>query len=215
MPGCTLHAMQSTITIGLFDDHIGFSKSLEAYLTAQDGLQVLWTASDKEELFLKLGSHLPDVTVVDIVTENTKGLEVFHKLSQDGYSTHVVAHTSLTNPVIVQNLFNYNVKAYVSKAQDIDKLIKALRIVADGGVYVPQGYEFVLKNGDAQKKELSKREVEILELMAQGKKSDWIAAELFISKNTVDNHRKNMLQKLEVSNVAELIYEATQQGYLP
>lgn len=150
-----------------------------------------------------------------MVAPNVIGLELFESISKQYPDIQIIAYSSLASPILVENLLTIGVKAYVNKKHPLSHLLKAIKCILDGRIYVPDDYAFLVKKSLFTEKRilLSRRETEVLELIQKGKLTKEIAAELYISKNTVNNHRVALFNKFDVGNMAELIRKAMQLGY--
>jgi DNA-binding NarL/FixJ family response regulator len=127
----------------------------------------------------------------------------------------MISFTSLSSPILVENLLATGVKGYVNKNQDIEDLILAIEHVYDGNLYLPDDYRFLIKKFHVLKKNsLTPREIEIVQLISKEYTTSDIASQYGISINTVENHRKNIFAKMNVRNVAGLVREASKLGYL-
>jgi DNA-binding NarL/FixJ family response regulator len=202
---------------GIFDDHAlmnqGLSESIKK--TFPEGI-IVFTCTDRTELFANLKRNSPDILIMDVVAPDVAGLELFEKISRDFGSVKIIAHTALTSPVLVENLLSMNVKGYVNKRQPEDAIIDAIKAVISDEVYVPNDYKYLVKKtgGSKESSFLSEREKEIIQLISLEYTSSQIAEKLHISLNTVENHRKNIFQKLKVKNSAGMVMEASRLGYL-
>jgi DNA-binding NarL/FixJ family response regulator len=204
------------INLSIIDDHPAIAKGLASELSAIGNYNILFTVSEKEQLIPNLQTHIPDILLMDVVMPNTNGIEAFNEVLNYFPEVKLIAYTGLNNPILVKLLLSAGVKAYVNKESPLSELIKAITVVYDGGIYLPEAYDSILAKYQKENEhsELSKREVEILILIAEGKKTSEIAEQLYISINTVETHRKNIFQKLQVSNAAELIKVAIGLGYV-
>lgn len=176
----------------------------------------LFTCSSRSELFVKIVEEQPDILILDIISPEVTGLELFEKIAKDFTSIKTIAYTALTSPVLVENLLAMNVRAYLHKRQPEEEIVSAISLVIRGEIYVPEEYKYLFKKLQSVKENtmLSEREREIIRLIAHEFTSSAIAEKLNIAENTVENHRKNIFQKLKVKNSAGLVTEATRLGYL-
>jgi DNA-binding NarL/FixJ family response regulator len=153
--------------------------------------------------------------IVDMLAPDVSGMEVFEKLNKFHTNVKVVAFTTLTSPILVENLLSLGAKAYVNKNQELEDLMEAIRQLKNGGIYLPNDYSFLKKNYLGSKNNLlSEREIEIIQLIAKEFTTKDISEQLGISINTVENHRKSIFQKMDVKNVAGMILEAVKMGYI-
>ncbi len=201
--------------IGIFDDHAVVATGLQASLEASGRFNVVLVADNVNQFLALLGEKRVDLALMDIVAPDISGLELFQKVRTSFPELPMVAYTSLASPMLVDNLLRTGVAGYVNKRQPVSDLIHALLQVFEGGIYVPQQFEFLVSKAQSPTKPffLSSREVEILRFVMAGKLSKEIADELGISPNTVENHRANLFRKFNVNNVAEMVAQATQMGY--
>ncbi len=203
--------------IGIFDDHTlmgrGLGELIKKYLP---DFEIIFSCSNRIDLFAKIKERLPDILILDIVVPDVTGLELFEKLSKDFKTIKIIAHTALTSPVLVENLLSINVYGYVNKRQPENEIIKAIKQVAAGEIYVPEDYKYLTqkKTHQGENTLLSEREKEIIELISMECTSTEIAEKLNIAVNTVENHRKNIFLKLKVKNSAGMVMEAARLGYL-
>jgi DNA-binding NarL/FixJ family response regulator len=202
-------------TIGIFDDHPALALGIRAELEATGHFTVAVMATNVHDFLQKLETVELDLAVMDIVAADVSGLELFQKVHASHPEIAMVAYTSLSSPMLVDNLLRTGAAGYVNKRQPVSELVDALLHVSNGGVHVPAQYGFLVAKAFAAKKPLtlSPREIDILKRVVSGRLSKEIADEFGISQNTVENHRSNLFRKFNVANVAELIVQAGQMGY--
>lgn len=204
------------IRVALFEDHPVVLRSLESFLNEQPNIEVVFSAKTKSELYEKLDQQQDvDVFVVDLLGIDIRGLEVFEYLNKNHPGIQLISFTSLSSAVLVENLLAVGVRGYVNKNQDLEDLVLAIETVYDGNISLPEDYSFLIKRPtDHHKVTLSERETEIVNFIALEYTTSDIAAQLGISVNTVENHRKSIFQKLDVKNVAGMMREVARLGYL-
>jgi len=204
------------IKVALFEDHPVVLRSLESFLNEQVNIAVAFSAKTKTELYEKLNQYQDiDVFVVDLLGIDVRGLEVYEYLNKNYPDIKMISFTSLASAVLVENLLAVGVKGYVNKNQDLEDLPIAIEAVYNGAISVPEDYSFLVKRPtDHHKVTLSERETEIVNFIALEYTTSDIAAQLGISVNTVENHRKSIFQKLDVKNVAGMMREVARLGYL-
>jgi DNA-binding NarL/FixJ family response regulator len=206
----------SAYTIGVFDDHPVVTQGLKTLLAGDSKLQVSLVAHNSTELLDAIQKMPLDVLILDVIAPDVSGLELFQKIRTDFPRQKIVAYTTLSSPVLVENILLNGAKGYMNKRQSPEEIREALLKVCEGGRYVPEDYKHLLERripkGESVK--ITDREGEILSLILNGKTSKEIANQLSISLNTVENHRSNLFRKFEVKNVAELIRQATRLGFL-
>jgi DNA-binding NarL/FixJ family response regulator len=205
------------IKIGIVDDHQAIAQGLSAELKLSDRYEVLFTLSDKNWLPAALDKQMPDILVLDVVMPGSVGIEAFKEVLMAYPSVKIIAYTALNSPLMIEMLLRAGVKGYVGKTQPLSDLLEALTEVHYDRISLPEDYQFLLrkiKKSMDGPGELSPREIEILGLIATEKKTNDIAALLQISVNTVETHRKNLFEKLNVSNLAGLIKAGFDLGYI-
>lgn len=205
------------VSIGIMDDHTIIGQGLAYELIKNYDYHVIFTALDEKELFSMLALEVPDILILDVVTDNSVGIDTFKKVLEKYPEMKIIAYTSLTSIALVDMLLRCGVLGFVNKKMPISEVIKAIESVKENSIYLPAGYEKVKRSLKKERIvfELSKREIEVLKLIAQGKKTLEIADLLFISESTVETHRSNLFRKLNANNLATLIKIATEMGYLP
>jgi DNA-binding NarL/FixJ family response regulator len=204
------------IKVGVFEDHPIVSSSLESQFKA-NGIETVFNASQKEVFYAQLKAlhHQLEILIIDMLAADVRGLEVYEYVCKNYANLKVISFTTLSSPVLVENLISIGVKGYVNKSQPESDLITAIRKVAAGRMYVPPDYDFLLKkSGVSDSITLSEREIQILQLVASEFTTNDIAQQLGISVNTVENHRKRIFAKLQVKNVAGMVREAVKLGYI-
>jgi len=202
--------------IGVFDDHPIITSGIQNILKEDPALNLVLIANEKAALLEQLATQLVDILILDVVTPDVSGLELFEEIHQKYPEIYIVAYTTLTSTILIENILLAGARAYINKRQSAQEVLEALRRVGANQMYLPAQYQFLLKTSrkNTIAIQLSKREKEVLRLILDGKLTKEIASILSISKNTVENHRAKLFKKLKVSNLAELIKQATQMGYV-
>ncbi|HYG51441.1 MAG TPA: response regulator transcription factor [Flavobacteriales bacterium] len=204
------------IRIGIVDDHPALGQGLSCELGKNPGYEVLFVVTEKDKIKDEVRQSGPDVLIMDIIMPGSIGIEAFKDTLKDFPDLRILAYTSLNSPVVVEMLLKTGVRGYVSKNDTFERLKEAINEVYFDNVYLPEEYSFVRKKlkNNGESVELSKREIEVLTLIAHEKKTSEIADILCISVNTVETHRKNLFNKLNVTNLAGLIKAALNLGYI-
>jgi DNA-binding NarL/FixJ family response regulator len=203
------------ITIGVFEDHPMMARSLEETLAKQSNISVLFSVTDKNSFLSSIKEKQPDILLLDLLAKDVRGLEIFELVSEDYPSVKMIAFTSLSSPVLIENLLGLRVRGYVNKNQEEGDLIEAIRVVSNDETYLPEEYRFLSKKYHLLKSTiLSEREIQIVQLISREFTTSEIAAHLSLSTNTIENHRSKIFNKLNVKNVAGMVREAAKLGYL-
>lgn len=195
------------ITIALVDDHQMFSDGMVSVLTKQDNFSVLFVENNARLALERIKEGEPDIIISDISMPDMNGIE-FIKIVKDQHPGIKILVLSM-----FENLQTFeNMDGYLLKDTDKEELIKAINtIVLGNGKY----FKTAKKEMDTfgfKHSILSQREKEVIQLIADELTTDEIAERLFISKSTIESHRKNIFFKLQVKNIAGLIKKALYLG---
>lgn len=201
------------ITVAIAEDHQALIDGIKSYVKYEEDIKVIGHANNGEELLKLVRLKQPKVILCDIRMPKLDGIEATKTILKEFPHTKVVAFTMFDQEGAVQQMLAAGAKGYILKNSSLDVVLEAIRTVASGKTY----YDKKIVVQDAEKNNsksvLSKREREILHLIAKGHTSHQIADELFIGKSTVDTHRKNMIRKLGLSGAGELLRYAVEKKY--
>lgn len=206
-----------SIKLTIIDDHPLLIKGLQSMFNHHSDMEVIGVYQDGTGLLEGLKENQPDVLLLDIQMHGQMGDELAPLLRKLYPEVMVIALTNLEHRYYIKSMIQHGVKGYVLKSSDEDILLEAIRTVARGETYFdPTIRSQVIK---AQKSNelfpsLTRREKEILRLIASNYSSQDIADNLCLSKRTIENHRTHLLQKLEVKNSASLIRKAMEFGLI-
>lgn len=200
------------IKVLIVDDHSLVRQGLSQILSLEPDLEVVGEAKDGEECLLKVKELKPDVTLLDINMPNVNGIKALRKLKDMNQETKVIILTFHEEIEYLFETFNLGANGYIVKDAESDVLIHGIREVYNGVSYVyPTMAEGdanqlnMLRKGEIKGTEspvvkLTKREYEILTLIADGMNNKDIANTLFISEKTVKNHVSNIFKKIKVND---------------
>lgn len=211
------------LRIFVADDHAVLRDGLKALVNAQPDMEVIGEADSGRSACLKVKELLPDVVVMDVSMPELNGVQATEILKRDCPLVKVLALTAYKDKAYLDQLLKVGASGYVLKMSAAEELIKALRIVATGNVYVDhemsekitEGYvrkQFL--RGATRQRELTEREEEVMRLIAQGHANKEIASQLNISVKTVESHKSNIMDKLELKSRTEIVRYAVRQGWL-
>jgi len=208
-----------TITVLLVEDHRLVREALRDTLAKEPGIEIVGEAGDADAAFERTRSLAPDVVVLDIGLPGMNGIEVATRLKeQSGNEPKVVALSAYADKRFVTEMLRAGAGGYVTKSAAGTELIRAIRAVAEGQTYLCPEVAGTLVSAvrDGSEKpeapRLSRREREVLRLIAEGARSPSIAEQLHISLGTVEVHRRNIMRKLSLRTVAELTRYAVREG---
>lgn len=211
------------LRIFLADDHAVLRDGLKALVNAQADMEVVGEAENGRAAWVKVKELLPDVVVMDISMPELNGVQATEILKRECPQVKVLALTAYKDKAYLDQLLKVGALGYVLKMSAAKELIEALRVVAAGDVYVDQemsekiaeGYvrDQFLK-GATRQRELTSREEQVMRLIAQGYANKEIASQLQISVKTVESHKTNVMEKLELTSRTEIVRYAVRQGWL-
>ncbi|MFW5759855.1 MAG: response regulator [Cyclobacteriaceae bacterium] len=194
--------------IMIADDHQMFTDGI-SYLIRENGWQVTGIATNGEELFRLLGKQASDLIILDIEMPGMDGVQAAKKLKQEHAEVKILVLSMHDENEFVRQMLNIGVEGYILKDSGKKVLIEAIETIGKGEKYYDKKVtETFLSNFSSPKKrndDLSLREIDIIKLIAEEKTTSQIAEQLYLSKHTVETHRKNILLKLGLKNSAGLI----------
>ncbi|MEK6566051.1 MAG: response regulator transcription factor [Bacteroidota bacterium] len=213
------------IRILLADDHALVRSGLIRLLEPNKDILVIGEAEDGEETIRKTKELKPDVVVIDLSMPKISGIEAAKIIRKDCPESRVLVLTMHENEEYVYQIFRSGANGYILKNANRNEITTAIRAVAKGErFFSPRVSEIMVegylrkaeereKQTDSSDVELTTREGEVLSLIAEGFNNQQIADKLFISPRTVDTHRTNIMQKLDVHDSANLVKYALEHGF--
>lgn len=204
------------INIILTDDHQIVRDGIKAMLSDVAGIQIVAQAESGKQLFDLLKTIKADVIVLDIELPDMSGIDICRQIVASYPNTRILILSMYTDEEFIFKAISEGAKGYLPKNTSREELVEAIRTVADSREYFsPVISEIMLKsyiqkakakNADARDlTELSKREIEILKMLAEGYPNSEIAEKLFISIRTVESHKSHIMQKLMIHTNVELV----------
>jgi len=200
------------IKIILVDDHRIFLEGLKELLEQQPGLEVVATAENGQELLIKMQSYHVEVVILDIQMPQMNGIATALEMQQRYPEVRLLVLSMHGDKSFVQSVFDIGVHGFLMKNTGKKELLEAIQEVYLGRKYfrADAAFSFLDRNRSyarttPEKPSLSKRETEILILIAKEYSNPDIATMLHLSIETVNTHRKNLLQKLGAKNTAGLV----------
>ena len=199
--------------IVLADDHALIRQGLRRLIQGVDDLEVTGEAGDGIELLSLLSVMTPRMVILDISMPNLRGIEAVHAIKSKHPDVKILILTM--HKEYLHQALSAGADGYLLK-EDADRdLFSAIENIRHGRVYVsPRLAGELLGNRPPPAEPLSRREKEILQLIAKGKSNKEIGETLFISVRTVESHRASILRKLNLKNTADLVTHAIQKGYV-
>jgi DNA-binding NarL/FixJ family response regulator len=160
--------------------------------------------------------HAPDVAVLDIRMPGVGGVDIARKLSAEGSKIAVILYTGHSERSLLLEALDAGARGFLVKEAPLDDLARAIRTICEGGTYVDPALAGVLVGPQATEllPTLTKREREVLRLLADGMHNEQVALELSISPLTVRSHVKNAMQKLEADTRTEAVAKALRDSLI-
>lgn len=202
----------------IVDDHALFRQGIRALLENSGKIEVIGDVSNATEGERLIMGQLPDVAVLDIGLEGENGLQLAERLRARGFDNAIVMVTMHTEVSIFKRAASIaKVEGYVLKLDAAEDLENAVYRACKGQKFVSPSLAQEMawmEESEDENNPLTKREEEVLILIAEGHGSDAIASRLSLSKRTIDSHRANIRKKLNLSNAAELTRYAIERGLI-
>jgi DNA-binding NarL/FixJ family response regulator len=208
----------------LVDDHAILREGIRMVLDAQKGMTVVGEAEDGRQALEMVESLSPDVVVMDIAMPNMNGAEATRQIKRRFPRTRVVILTMHENQQYLTQIVNAGATACVLKRSAGTELVTAVKAAARGESYFsPTMASMMLdayrtrlvEEGSDELALLTEREREVLQLVAEGKTSQEIADQLFVSIKTVQTHRMHIMEKLDAHDRTDLVRHAIRLGVIP
>ncbi len=193
------------------DDHYMVIEGIRSLLQNEKEIEWMGHASNADSCLAFLQSQQPDVILMDINMPGMSGIDLCKLVKEKYPSVFVVGLSTFNQQSFIHKMMDNGASGYVLKNATQQELMDAISTVAKGKTYLSDEAAFALKKIETPGMPLiTRREKEVLELIAEGLTNIEIAEKLFISSATVDTHRKNLLIKFKTKNTASLVKTAMQ-----
>jgi DNA-binding NarL/FixJ family response regulator len=196
----------------LVDDHRAVRELLGCYLEGFPEYKVVGQAGTGLEAIALLRKIKPDLAIIDLVLPELCGHEVILRMRKELAETRFVVFTGASAASVLVNALRCDPDGLVHKCEHLEVLLTALRVVTAGGRFFSPKLNQYVSHFEGASKALSRREIEIMQSIAEGKCNKEIGTLLGLATRTVDNHRARLMQKLGVHNAAALTVLAVQMG---
>ncbi|MCH7323979.1 MULTISPECIES: response regulator transcription factor [Solibacillus] len=198
------------IRIVIAEDQGMLLGAMKSLLSMEEDMEVVGLAKNGEEAIELVNELQPDICIMDIEMPVKTGLDAAEALR--GSNCKIIILTTFARPGYFERARKAGVRGYLLKDSPIEDLVNSIRIIMDGRrIYAPELVDFVYE--DDSENPLTERESQVLELVAEGKTTKEIAAELFLSAGTVRNYISTILDKLGVGNRIEAIARFKEKGW--
>jgi DNA-binding NarL/FixJ family response regulator len=201
------------IRILIVDDHPVVCSGLTSMLSAQIGLEVVGSAASGEEALAMVQRDRPDIMLLDLRMPGMDGIGVLNALGKMESTPRVVVLTSFEKEEDIYRAIRAGAQGYLLKDTTESEMVAAISVVNSGKRYIPRHIAARLADR-LMRSDLTARELQTLELLAQGSTNKQIAGALGISDNTVRHHVNNIMEKLQVTDRTEAVATALRNGVL-
>lgn len=205
-------------SVMLADDHAMFREGIRRIIERIEGVTISGEVNDGIELLAQLKKSQPDLVILDISMPNLRGLEAIREIKKLYPRVKIVVLTMHRKKEFIRQALLDGADGFLLKEDPSGQLIHAVQTVRKGEKHLSpliSGDLISLTIEEDKTEQLTMREREVLKLLAEGKKNQEIAEILFISPNTVRRHRYNIMEKLQLKGLADLVKYAIAQNYLP
>lgn len=199
----------------IVDDHYMVIEGIRSLLQNESGIEWTGHATNAESCLAFLQRQQPDVILMDISLPDKSGIDLCREVKTKYPVIRILGLSTFNQRSYIEKMMENGASGYLLKNAGREELLKGIEMALQRKTYMSHEAALSLRSRNSQTLPiLTRREKEVLELIAAGHTNQEIADKLFISYTTVDTHRKNLLQKFEAKNVAVLINMATKNGLI-
>ncbi|HEX4085779.1 MAG TPA: response regulator transcription factor [Chthoniobacteraceae bacterium] len=199
--------------IVIVDDHVSIRDMLTWVLMRDTHYDIIGEAGSGIEALRLCGDCRPDLLILDLVLPCISGTEVLRRVRKDLPCTRVLIYSGTCNSLLIKQALRERPHGYVEKLEGLNILRQAISTIAGGGNYFSDSTRNLLcESRGGERPDLSRREREVLQLIAEGHSSKGISTMLSVALKTVENHRANLMAKLNLHDVASLTRYAARHG---
>ena len=203
------------IQLFIVDDHYMVVEGIRSLLLHETEISWMGHASNADSCTAFLRNHQPDVILMDINMPGRSGIELCREVKELYPAIRVLALSTFSQSSYIHKMLESGADGYLLKNATREEILEAIDTVLKGRQYLSfEAAGALRKNNETAAPVITRREKEVLELIADGLTNGEIADKLFISVTTVDSHRKNLLAKLQAKNTAALVKLALHYGLL-
>lgn len=194
----------------MVDDHPLVLEGFRSLLEHVDHIDLVGTATTGTDALLFLENNSIDIAFLDINLPDMSGIDLCKKIVEAHPTTKCIALSTFTERSYISRMIQNGAMGYLLKSSTKDEILQAIAQVQNGGYFMNVNLNIQTSEPAKTSRILTRREIEILKLIAEGLTNPQIAEKLFLSTLTVNTHRKSLLMKFEVSNTAALVKQAMQ-----
>jgi len=199
----------------IVDDHYMVVEGIRSLLQNEKDIEWAGHAMNAASCLAFLQQQQPEVILMDINLPDKSGIDLCKEVREKYPSVFIIGLSTFNQQSFIQKMMDNGASGYVLKNATQGELMEAIETVAKGKIFLcDEAAQSLRKTHLGETPVLTRREKEVLELIANGMTNNEIAQQLFVSVSTVDTHRKNLLAKFEAKNIASLIKQAMQMNLL-
>jgi DNA-binding NarL/FixJ family response regulator len=203
------------IKIFIADDHYMVVEGIRSMLMHEKNIEWMGHAMNAASCMAFLNQNQPDVLLLDINLPDKSGIDLCKEIKVKYPEIFIVGLSSFNQQSYIQKMMLNGASGYVLKNATKEEIVDAIVSVVQGAIYLSnEAAAVVRENKDSQIPVITRREKEVLQLIAEGLTNKEIAEKLFISTTTVDTHRNSLLSKFDVKNTANLVRMAAQFDFI-
>lgn len=204
-----------SIKIFIADDHYMVVEGIRSLLQPEKDIEWMGHAMNAASCMAFLYQQQPDVLLLDINLPDKSGIDLCKEIKEKYPDIHIVGLSSYNQQSYIQKMMQNGASGYVLKNATREEIIEAIEVVMLGKKFLShEAATTIRENKDAKIPVITRREKEVLQLIAEGLTNNQVAEKLFISTTTVDSHRNSLLSKFETKNTANLIRLAAQHNFI-
>ena len=206
----------TTIRVIVADDHPAILDAVSRFLESERGFELVGRAGDGETALQVIAETKPELALLDIRMPGIGGIDIAAKLNRPGCETSVVLYTAYPERALLLAALDAGVRGFILKEAPLDELVRALRIVAGGGSYIDAALAGVLAGpaSDDRIHTLTKRERDVLRLLAEGMRDEQAGRTLSISPLTVRTHVQHAMAKLKCDTRTQAVAVALRESLI-
>lgn len=202
------------ISVLIADNHPIVRLGIKHVLDSSEGIQVIADVSSTSELFKTLERITPDVVMLEMDIPEINGIATLRKIKQEFPDVKVLMYSGQSEDVYALSTIRAGAFGYLSKSSELDYIVSAVRKVSEGNMFITNELAQRLAFDEGSQKprrffrKLSSREVEVLKLLASGKRNKEVAEGLNLNEKTVSTYKARLMRKLNVDNLVDLLQQA-------
>jgi len=201
-----------TISVFIVDDHYMVIEGIRSLLQNEKSIDWMGHATNAASCLSFLKNQQPGIILMDINLPDMSGIDLCKEVRKKYSSVFVIGLSTFNQQAFIRNMIDNGASGYLLKNATREELLEAIAVVQQGNIFLSHEANLSLREKEIKMPPISRREKEVLQLIADGLTNNEIAEKLFISIPTVNTHRKSLLEKLDAKNTAILIGRATKLG---